>query len=397
MKIIHTGDLHLGFPLYKEEVNFDYFKSFAFAVDYALENRADLFVVAGDLFDKRDPQTAIQRGFAREINRLVKRGIPAFIVTGNHEGSPNPDRNIHLDVYRELEIEGVTIAKKISLFTISKINIISVPYPFKRNLMPKEEYRDKSEEEISRVMNEKIIQAIDEACLKITNDLPTIVVAHLPVLEGHIGEEAYANFALDMPMSIEELDREFFSYIALGHFHQKQVMSSKRFAHPFVYSGSIDRLSFGEEEVDKGFFDIDVNDKDHKASFHFIKNPYARDFYTISVGRDEDLNAIDEEAVKRSITRVVLHSDVGNEQLFKETVERVKQESYIFASFEDRRAASLGPLRSIFSTAITPKEAIEKYLSARSDNYTQEHRHEILQTAVRLIETVTGQEEDSKK
>jgi len=46
-----------------------------------------------------------------------------------------------------------------------------------------------------------------------------------------------------------------FDYIALGHIHRHQVLSQNP---PVVYSGSLERLDFSEEEDDKGFYLVEI-------------------------------------------------------------------------------------------------------------------------------------------
>jgi DNA repair protein SbcD/Mre11 len=85
---VHTADNHLGYEQYgfKERFN-DFARAFYAVVDDAIARKADLFVVAGDLFNKRaiDALTLMQ---AQEgFQRLKTAGIPAIAIEGNHDRS----------------------------------------------------------------------------------------------------------------------------------------------------------------------------------------------------------------------------------------------------------------------------------------------------------------------
>jgi len=392
MRLLHTGDLHLGFEVYREE-DYDYFKPLRYSVDYALEKNIDLFVIAGDIFDRRDPSAFIQMGFAKEIKRLIDKGIEVLVITGNHDGSPNPERNIHLDIYKELELSGVRVSKKMELFNIKGLNIITIPYPFKRNLFAKDEYREKTEGEIAIIMNDKTTQGIDFLLENADKNLPTILVAHLPLLEGTVGEEVYSSFTVDAPVSVEALDRKDFCYIAMGHFHKRQVLTSRRFDHPFVYSGSIDRISFGEEAEEKGFFEVEIDENSKASSFEFVKNPYARSFYSITLREDKDLEDIDREKVKSSITRVIVYNDFSDESHFKNVIDEVKNNALVFVGIEDRRVVNDSIIRTTFKISISPKEAIEKYLNLKNDQFVNENKDKILDEALRILSEVDQENE----
>ncbi|HEV7127268.1 MAG TPA: exonuclease SbcCD subunit D [Ktedonobacterales bacterium] len=85
---VHTADNHLGYEQYgvKERYN-DFALAFQAVVDDAIKRRADFFVIAGDLFNKRaiDALTLIQAQEA--LQRLQAAGIPAIAIEGNHDRS----------------------------------------------------------------------------------------------------------------------------------------------------------------------------------------------------------------------------------------------------------------------------------------------------------------------
>ncbi len=83
---IHTADNHLGYEQYgmKERFN-DFARAFLAVVDSAIARKADCFLIAGDLFNKRaiDALTLMQAKTALE--RLKDAGIPAIAIEGNHD------------------------------------------------------------------------------------------------------------------------------------------------------------------------------------------------------------------------------------------------------------------------------------------------------------------------
>ena len=60
-------------------------EGFRRVVDAALERRVDLFLHAGDLFDRPDPRNAERHFVASQFKRLQEAGIPVFAIAGNHD------------------------------------------------------------------------------------------------------------------------------------------------------------------------------------------------------------------------------------------------------------------------------------------------------------------------
>lgn len=390
MKFIHLSDLHLGFQEEGREYT-DPFKSVSYAFDYAREKEIKLVVISGDIFDRRDPSSNIQKGFASILAKAIQDGIKIFIITGNHEGAPFSERSIHLDVYKELELPNVIISKKPDLYEIDGINFISLPYPFKRNLLSKEEYREKAESEILQILNEKLLSIKKDLLKNLKNKNPAVLVAHLPITEGKMNEAVYSRFDTDLPISVEELDDEKLSYIALGHYHKYQVITSRKFGHPFVYAGSLDRITFAEENDEKGFVEVEIDKKTKTASFKFVKNPFARKYYTIYVKSDRDVEEVDFKKAKESITRIVLMNDLENEDLLKALAKKIELESVSFFGILDKRERKTNFISSSLTLNISPKEAIEKYLKNKDDPFIRENLDEIIEGAMGIIKEVTDE------
>lgn len=90
LRIIHTADVHLGarHDDLGEQASAQrerQFAAFAAAVELALVEKVDLFLVAGDLFDSNvQPRRSVER-VAAELKRLAAATVRSVIVPGTHD------------------------------------------------------------------------------------------------------------------------------------------------------------------------------------------------------------------------------------------------------------------------------------------------------------------------
>ena len=90
LRLIHTADVHLGArhddlgeqASAQRERQFAAFKA---AIDLALAEKVDLFLIAGDLFDSNvQPRRSVER-VAAELKRLVEAKIRTVVIPGTHD------------------------------------------------------------------------------------------------------------------------------------------------------------------------------------------------------------------------------------------------------------------------------------------------------------------------
>lgn len=90
LRLLHTADVHLGArhadlgdqAAAQRERQFAAFKA---AVDLALTEKVDLFLIAGDLFDSNtQPRRSVER-VAAELKRLAEAKIRSVVIPGTHD------------------------------------------------------------------------------------------------------------------------------------------------------------------------------------------------------------------------------------------------------------------------------------------------------------------------
>ena len=90
VRIVHTADVHLGarHTDLRERAASQrerQFAAFVATVDLAVEAQADLFLVAGDLFDSNgQPRRSVER-VAEQLGRLAGRRIRSVLLPGTHD------------------------------------------------------------------------------------------------------------------------------------------------------------------------------------------------------------------------------------------------------------------------------------------------------------------------
>jgi DNA repair exonuclease SbcCD nuclease subunit len=106
LRLLHTADVHLGArhadlgeaATAQRERQFAAFKA---SVDLAIEQKVDLFIVAGDLFDSNtQPRRSVER-VAAELQRLAGAKIRSVLVPGTH------DCYEHSSIYRAYDLKAM--------------------------------------------------------------------------------------------------------------------------------------------------------------------------------------------------------------------------------------------------------------------------------------------------
>jgi exonuclease SbcD len=100
IRIVHTGDTHLGYRQYHSDVRRkDFLNAFSTVIDDAIDMGVDAVVHSGDLFDSRNPTLDDILDAMGLFSRLKNAGIPLLAIVGNHESKQSTQ---WLDLYSSL-------------------------------------------------------------------------------------------------------------------------------------------------------------------------------------------------------------------------------------------------------------------------------------------------------
>jgi len=292
MKFLHIADIHLGMENYGRIDPStglhtrlkDFIKCFSYAINIALEEKVDLVIFTGDAYKNSNPNPTHQREFARQIYRLSEAKIPVIMINGNHDNPVSFGRATSLDIFDILNISGVRVVTEPEMLNIEtkagQVQVFGLPWPTRNLFLSKEEYKDFTDEEITKEIQKRASEKIREFARMVKPGTPAIFAAHLAAAEAtYSGSERSAIIGRDPVFRTQVLAQREFNYVALGHIHKFQDLNLNHHP-PVVYPGSIERINFGEEKEDKGV--CMVNIEEGNTSYEFIPLP-ARKFITIDV------------------------------------------------------------------------------------------------------------------
>lgn len=212
MKIIHAADLHIDSPLrgldrYEgapvERLRGATRRALENLVALCIEERADVLLLAGDVFDGswRDYSTGLF--FVAQMARLREANVPVVIVRGNHDAASSVVKALRLPAnVHELS------SRKPETYELHGVGIAVHGQSFS--------HRNTTEDLAARYP--------DRAA-----GLFNIGLLHTSI-DGREGHEPYA------PTSIETMRSKGYDYWALGHVHAREIVAIDPY---IVYSGNL--------------------------------------------------------------------------------------------------------------------------------------------------------------
>lgn len=299
MRVIICGDTHIGAIFGLGGSNGrggntrvdDYEKTLNHIVEHAIDTGADAFIQTGDAFESRTPSPEYMGVMDRALKRLSMANITSVVIMGNHDyRSSGVMFSSAISSLGSKDLPNVRIVLDPQVLTLVNdkeegVNIALIPYRDKKM------YSGISTEEISKEYDKHVRQIVSSGNL----DYPTIAVGHNFFYEGsytsYSGTEILTNLS-----AFENCD-----LVAMGHLHQFRIVNKKK--PVAIYTGSMERLNFGDKNIEKYFIDYNTSSKKVKI----IKSPI-RDLYDGIL----DLSDYELDSFKESVFEELKKIEVEN-------------------------------------------------------------------------------------
>ena len=263
VKILHTGDLHLDSPMSSLELGAaeaardGHRKVFAKMMQYAIDEKIDMILICGDLFDGKYITPCTKELVIKYFSEFKK---PIIIAPGNH------DPYSAISIYRNGALpENVYVysSEELQVFDFDELGVSVYGYAF-----------------LSPSLRHSPLSAFPAMTYR-NGDNKRILCAHAEL------QATSSNYA---PITVGEIEQYGFSYAALGHIHNPpKINSDKTLINycGFLFGRSYDELGDG------GAFVVTINENKTSADrIVFSEQRFARDELDVSGARDtKDIEA----------------------------------------------------------------------------------------------------------
>ena len=251
MKLLHTGDWHLGKVL-KGVARLDEQRAVcAEIVAVAQAEAVDVVLVAGDVFDSAAPAPDAQQLAWSTLLALRAGGAEVLVIAGNHDSSEAFEA-----VRPVFAAAGITMAGRLrgpadgGLVTVTsaagqQARIALLPFVSQRRIVRAADVFELDEAARQGRYAQQLMRFVARFAESFTADAVNVVLMHATVTGARFGggeREAQSVFDYHVPASAFPTTA---SYVALGHLHRAQQISAPC---PAWYSGAPIAVDFGEDD-----------------------------------------------------------------------------------------------------------------------------------------------------
>ncbi len=433
IRLLHFADLHIGMENYgrldpalgiSSRVR-DFLDRLDEVKQYAFDHDADLAVFAGDAFKTRDPDPTQQREFAKRIKEIADK-IPVLLLVGNHDIPGMASKATSLDIFRVLDVPNVIVGWRDGSQVVQTkrgpVFLAWVPYPIRNRLLTQEEHRGDSIEKLDMALQDIIVTMMRSLTTEAADQaMPRVLAGHFSVAGATFGSERSVMLGRDLVVPKSSLADPVWDYVALGHIHKHQNLTANdsplpsgaseapagrsetgpgvRAVPPVVYSGSLERIDFGEEVEDKGFCWVEL--ERGKTKWEFVK-VHSRPFVTIKVDAreaadptsavlakiaDRDPSPGSGRSLQGAIVRVSVQLKAHQEASLREReIEKALREaevSTIAAIGKEVEREVRTALGGVSPETLTPAQLVERYFVSKGK--TPEEAAQYAKMAERLF------------
>lgn len=261
IRILHTADWHLGQTFFGYDRVEEHTHFLQWLVRELKENKIDVLLIAGDIFDVSNPSAASQHMFYRFIRQVTEENpkLQLVVVAGNHDSAARLEAPLPLLQEMRTEIRGIVRRHEGEIDydhlivelknSEGEVEALCLAVPFLRQgdylvvTTDGNPYAEGVKELYARLQERALQRRKDGQAL--------VAVGHLQATGSEIAERDFSERTIIGGLECVSPDTftEQIAYTALGHIHKSQRVSGRENVR---YAGSPLPMSFAEREYHHG-------------------------------------------------------------------------------------------------------------------------------------------------
>ncbi len=251
MRILHTGDWHVGRTLRGVSRAVEHEVVLSEIAEIVRREKVDLVLIAGDVFDSAVPSPDAEELVYRILLRFADAGAEVVLVAGNHD-NPRRLRAIKPLLSRAARVhvaERPLPAGEGGIIDLEtgrgeRFQIALFPFLSQQAMVRAADLFSKESEQHVRTYAEKCSEVLESLTGALSAESVKIVLGHLTVRGARRGGgERDAHTTVEYTVPATAFNKHEIHYAALGHMHRSQVLPA---ACPLWYCGSPLQLDFGD-------------------------------------------------------------------------------------------------------------------------------------------------------
>jgi DNA repair exonuclease SbcCD nuclease subunit len=282
LKLSHTADSHLdasayvwGKPILGSDGRnvraVDRVRCFQSVVDGAIARGCNLFLHAGDVFERNKP-TPAEYCDAEALFDQVTSHMPCVVCADNHSAVESvterhgiePLSGRHPRLYVSVRPELLTIET-----AAGRVQVATLPSPKRSVVAGKDEYRGLSPAAINALISDKLRAIIQGFRARLDPALPSILMIHGQIAGAWLNDLRQSTGTQDIALLPEDLDG--WTYAALGDYHRPQQVTPRA-----AYAGSSDRTDSSQEHQAVGWLYVELDGAGALPRIEQVETPARR-------------------------------------------------------------------------------------------------------------------------
>lgn len=315
MKLMHFSDLHLGRQLHRYSLQEEQAELLMRIQQIVQSEKPDAILIAGDVYDRSIPPvyaTQLLDGFLAALCKIST----VCVISGNHDSAerlsflsePLKESGLHISPVYRGEVHHITMQDE-----LGDVNIWLLPFVKAATVRPY------FPDETIETTHDAVACAVRH--MGINPSQRNILVAHQFVAGGHPSgsEEAFSTADVSVGGS-DMVDASIFApfdYVALGHIHRAQNVSSERIR----YCGTPMAYDFSEANHEKSITIAELGKKGN-LSIYTIPIPAPRNLVEV---RGLFADIISDDALRSTDRDAYTHVTLTDDTPIPDVMNRLRQ------------------------------------------------------------------------